>query len=49
MQELLSNNEISFQGYADAIKQDGLGKVKDFMGKCIRDEVCPSLNTRAMV
>ena len=36
---LLSDNETSFQGYADTIKQDGLGKVKEIMGKCIQDKV----------
>ena len=39
MLELLSDNETNFQRYADVIKQDGLEKVKEYIGKGIRDKV----------
>ena len=39
MLELLSDNETNFQRYADVIKQDGLEKVEEYIGKGIRDKV----------
>lgn len=39
MLKLLSGDETSFQGYANLINKDGLKKVKEIVGRCVREEV----------
>ena len=49
MLELLSDNETNFQRYADVIKQDGLEKVKEYIGKGNSRQGPSSLYRRVLV